>query len=600
MNQAEQAIEAPPIAPSTITRRLAAIAFADVAGFSRLMAIKDVDTVLRWRKLRTEIIEPHMARHGGRIAEIAGDAVLMEFPSVVNAVRWAADVQQAQARTGAIDGASALFLRIAINVDDVIDEDGILQGDGVNIASRIHQAAEPGQIVVTAAVREYVMNRLPLTFHDLGTPPMKNINRLVRVYTVEWTEGVRGDPIAQPYLQWASRPTIAVLPFRTISGTDDESYYGEGITDEIITGLSRNRSLYVIARNSTWRYRERGKDLRQIASELDVRYVLDGSVQRQGTRLRINTELIDIVGNVSIWAQRYEGSTDDLFEFQDRIAGSILSAIEPRVRAIEAARVGDRPTESLDAYHCVLRAMSLLYSFKQESYREAGELLERAIELDPSYAQAYAYLGWWLNFRIGEGWSEDPDADKARALLVSRRAIDLDREDPFALAVAGHILSFVGKNPEEALDLFEEALALNQNSAFAWGLSALSLAYLGRADEALERLQNVWRLSPFDPLNFYFWIVAGIAEFVAGRYNEATVWLRKSRRASPRFIACLRMLAASLAISGDEAGAQTIAQELLAIEPSFRVSTFVSWYPLRRQDDLSRLAKALLAAGLPE
>jgi adenylate cyclase len=600
MNLAEQARETPAIAPSVIKRRLAAIAFADVAGFSRLMALQDVATVLAWRALRTEIMEPHMTRHGGRVAEIAGDAVLMEFPSVVNAVRWAADVQQAQERTRATDGPLALHLRIAINVDDVIDEDGILQGDGVNIASRIHQAAEPGQIVVTSAVRDYVMNRLPLTFHDLGTPPMKNIARMVRVYKVEWTEGARGDPIAQPYLQWASRPTLAVLPFRTISGTDDDSYYGEGITDEIITGLSKNRALYVIARNSTLRYREHDKDLRQIASELDVRYLLDGSVQRQGTRLRINAELTDIVGNISIWAQRYEGSTNDLFEFQDRIAGSILTSIEPRVRAVETARVGDRPTESLDAYHCVLRAMSLLYHFTQESYREAGELLERAIALDPSYAQAYAYLGWWLNFRIGEGWSQNPEADKARALSVSQRAIELDREDPFALAVAGHLLSFLGRNPEDALDLFNEALALNQNSAFAWGLSALTLAYLGRPDEASERLQNVWRLNPFDPLNFYFWIVAGIAEFVAGRHNEAIVWLRKSRRANPRFIACLRMLAASLAISGDEAGAHAIAQELLAMDPSFRVSTFVSWYPLRRPDDLSRLAKALLAAGVPE
>jgi adenylate cyclase len=600
MNQAEQAREASAILPSTIKRRLAAIAFADVAGFSRLIALQDVDTVLRWRTLRTEIMEPHMTRHGGRVAETAGDAVLVEFPSIVNAVRWAADVQQAQERTRTTDGPLALHLRIGINVDDVIDEDGILQGDGVNIASRIHQAAEPGQIVVTGAVRDYVMNRLPLTFHDLGTPPMKNIARLVRVYTVQWTEGVRGDPIAQPYLQWASRPTLAVLPFRTIRGTEDESYYGEGITDEIITGLSRNRSLYVIARNSTLRYRERGKDLRQIATELDVRYVLDGSVQRQGTRLRINTELTDIVGNISIWAQRYEGSTDDLFEFQDRIAASILSSIEPRVRAVETARMGDRPTESLDAYHCVLRAMSLLYFFTEESYREALKLLERAIVIDPSYAQAYAYLGWWLNFRIGDGWSKDPDKDKARALSVSRRAIELDREDPFALAVAGHILSFLGKNPEEGLDLLEEALALNQNLAFAWGLSALTLAYLGRPDEGLERLQNVWRLNPFDPLNFYFWIVAGIAEFVAGRYNEAIVWLRKCRRANPRFLAGLRMLAASLAISGDEAAARAIAQELLAIEPSFRVSAFVSWYPLRRQDDLSRLEKALLAAGLPE
>jgi tetratricopeptide (TPR) repeat protein len=306
------------------------------------------------------------------------------------------------------------------------------------------------------------------------------------------------------------------------------------------------------------------------------------------------------VGNISIWAQRYEGSTGDLFEFQDRIASSILSSIEPRVRAVETARVGDRPTESLDAFHCVLRAMSLLYIFTSESSEEAGELLERAIVLDPSYAQAHAYLAWWLNFRIGEGRSQDRDADRARALIISQRSIELDRDDPFALAVAAHTLSFMGKSPEEALDLFDHALALNQNSAFAWGLSALTLAYLGRADEALERLQNVWRLNPFDPLNFYFWIVAGIAEFVAGRYDEAIVWLRKSRRANPRFAACLRTLAAVLALSGDEAEAELAARQLLAIEPSFGVSAFMSWYPLQRQDDLDRLAKGLRAAGLPE
>jgi TolB-like protein/Tfp pilus assembly protein PilF len=545
-------------------------------------------------------MEPHMVRLGGRVAEMAGDAVLVEFASVVNAVRWAVDVQRAVKGSEGEPDPLAMRLRIGINVEDIIDDDGVLQGDGVNIASRIHQAAEPGQIVITATVRDYVMNRLPVTFRDLGTPPMKNIQRAVRVFAVDWVEGAQGVPVSQPYLQWSSRPTIAVLPFRTLCGTEDDRYFGEGITEDIITGLSRSRSLYVIARNSTLRYRDRTKDLRQIASELDVRYVLDGSVQRQATRLRINAELTDVSANRSIWAQRYEGANDDLFQFQDRIAANILGSLEPRVRAVETARLGDRPTESLDAYDCVLKALSQLYLFTPESFRDAGELLERAIARDVSYAQAHAYLAWWLNFRIGEGSSPDPDADRARALAASERAIELDPEDSLVLAVAAHVLSFIARKPDEALDLFDQSLAINENSAFAWGLNALTFAYLGRADEALERLQNVWRLNPFDPLNFYFWVIAGIAEFVAGRYDEAVIWLRKSKRANPRFSATLRMLASSLALLGDEAGAHSVAQELLAVDPSFRVSTFVSWYPLRREKDRDHLAAGLRAAGLPE
>jgi TolB-like protein/Tfp pilus assembly protein PilF len=393
---------------------------------------------------------------------------------------------------------------------------------------------------------------------------------------------------------------VAILPFRTIGGVIDDSYFGEGITDEIITGLSRNRSLFVIARGSTLRYRDRTKDLRQIAGELEVRYLLDGSVQRRGTHLRINAELIDATANTPIWAQRYDGSTTEVFEFQDRIAGNVLGSLERRVQAAEALSVRDHPTESLDAYHCVLRALPKLYHLTEESHQEAGVLLERAITLDSSYAQAHAYLAWWLNFRLGEAWSPDPAADRARGLSVSQHAIELDRSDAFVVSVAAHMLSFAARRPSEAIELFDHALALNQNSAFAWGLSALTFAYLGRADEALERLQNVWRLTPFDPLDFYFWIIAGIAEFVAGRYSEAASWLRKSRRANPRFRPCLRTLAATLAQSGQRAEARAVAQELLQIEPAFTVSSFIGWYPMQRPDDLDRLAVGLRAAGLPD
>ena len=414
---------------STIDRRLAAVAFADIAGFSRHLASNELETLRRWKAMRREVLEPHTIEQGGRVAEIAGDALLVEFPSVVNAVRWAIDVQRAvQSRQDKADP-SALSLRIGVNVEDLIDDDGVLQGDGVNIAARIHQAAEPGQVVVTAVVRDFVANRLPVTFRDLGTPPLKNIARLTRVFAVDWSESAERGAAQQPYLQWATRPTVAVLPFRSIGGAESDSYFGDGITEDIITGLSRSRSFYVIARTSTLRYRDRGKSLRQIAEELDVRYVLDGSLRRQAKRLRINAELIDVVNNRPIWAERFDGVNDDLFEFQDRIVASIVGSLEPRVRAVEVARVRDRPTESLDAYDCVLKALSQLYLFTDQSYQDTAALLERAIALDPRYAQAYAYKAWRLNFLVGEGRSLDLDADKGQALEASRCAIELDPED---------------------------------------------------------------------------------------------------------------------------------------------------------------------------
>lgn len=585
---------------SKINRRLAAVAFADVASYSRLMSINEIETLRGWKSLREDVLEPHAVQQGGRVVELAGDALLLEFPSAINAVSWAIDVQRAAKSREYTANEFALSLRIGINVDDVVAGDnGSIQSDGVNVAARIHHAADPGQIAVTSVVRDFVINRLPVTFRDLGTPPLKNISRLVHVFSIHWSGTDVTVSVYQPYLQWSTRPTIAVLPFRSLSGAQDDSYFGEGITEDIITGLSRSRSFYVIARTSTLRYRDRDKDLRQIASELDVRYILDGSVRRLAGGLRINAQLNDIVANRSVWAERFDGSNTDLFSFQDQIVARIVGSLASRVQAAEVARIRERPTKSLDAYDCVLIALSQLYQFTDESFDISGQSLERAISIDPYYAQAHAYAAWRLNFWVGEGRSKDPNQDMACALELSQRAIELDPEDAFALAVAGHLLSFFGGKPHEALELFDNALQLDENSAFSWGMSALTKAYLGQAEEALEQLKNTRQLSPFDPLNFYFWIVAGIAEFVAGRYPEAIAWLQKSLRANPRFIACQRMLTASLAQAGKVDEARAMADKLLEAEPWFRVSELLTWYPLARPEDLKRFEDGLRKAGLP-
>ena len=369
--------------PDDLDRRLCAIAFADVAGFSRLLAQHESATLREWKSIRSDILGPHVAQQKGRIAETAGDAVLVEFPSVVNAIRWAVDVQKALRDRNDPPQSGALRLRIGVNVEDIIDDEGVLQGDGVNIASRIHQAAKPGQIVVTSQVKDYVLNRLPVQFQDLGTPPLKNIDRRVHLFAVDWAAPSPPGGLRQPYLQWSTRPTVAVLPFRNIGGTEMDSYFGEGITEEIITRLSQSRVLYVIARTSTLHYRDRTKSIRQIADELDVRYVLDGSVRRWESQLRISAELTDVAANRPVWSERFDGMSDNLFEFQDQIASRIVGALEPRVQAAEVALIRERPTDSLDAYNCVLKAASQLYQFTDESYRVTDELLERALALIP-------------------------------------------------------------------------------------------------------------------------------------------------------------------------------------------------------------------------
>lgn len=585
---------------TTFDRRLIALAFADVAGYSRLMIVDEMGTVTRWEQLRTEVLEPLLNEARGVIVEIRGDSLLIEFASLIDAINWAMNAQRATARKWEKDDPHALRLRIAINVEDVIVEGTLIQGDGVNIAARIHQAAEPGQVVTTGLVRELAGNRASANFVNLGTPKLKNVDRVVHLFAVEPSdEGSSGSKLHHPYLEWSSRPTLGVMPFLALGEAERTNYFSEGITEDIITGLSRSRSLHIIARASMLRYADRDRKAHDIARELGVAYLLDGSVRRHGDRLRITTELVQVAQSRTIWAEHFDGSQADIFDFQDRIVSQLVGALEPRVRAAETERVRNRPTSSLDAYDCVLKAVSQLFQFTDESFRLSGEALDRAIQLDPSYAQAYAYSAWRLIFLTGEERSVDPDADKARASVLAQRAMALDPEDAFSLAIAGHLLGFAEGRPQDALVIFDNALALDENSALAWALSGLALSYCGRPDEAMERYQNAFKLSPFDQLNFSWWGAAGIAQLVAGRYSEAVAWLRRSRLANPRFAATLRMLSAALALQGDQAEARAVAAELLSIAPNFRVRRFIEWYPLQRRDDLVRLEQGLMAAGLP-
>lgn len=585
----------------TFKRRLAAIAFADVAGFSRLMEQDDTRTILKWKTLRKSLLEPKITEHHGQLLQIMGDGLLIEFQSVVDAVLWARDVQRAIAHPPDDEDPDHLVLRIGINVEDVIVDGGNIHGDGVNIAARIQQLASPGETVMTAAVRDYVWNKLGVELTDLGERELKNISRPVRLYRLEQEhEAVLPRRFTQPHLSWNNRPSVAVMPFQNIGGDPKDEYFGEGITEDIIGALAVNRSLLVIARHSTLPYRDRKTDARQVASELGVRYILDGSVRRQAAQLRITVDLIDAGQNRTIWAERYDGSTEDLFAFQDRIAASVASAIEPRLYEVEAARVRSKPTESLDAYDCILRAFPLFHSSDENEFMAAGAFLDRAIALDPAYAQAAAYKGWWFILLMGEWRSKATPQDRTRAVLTAQRALKLDSNDAFVISIAAHVEAFLTNQPENASEMFDRALSINKNSPFAWCLSAVTCCYLSRPEEALDRLRNAWRLSPFDPMKFFFLGVAGLAEFIAGRYDQSLVWLLKSRNENSGHLAAHRNLAACFAHLGRLDEARASAADLMAREPSFRVGDFAQRYPLRRAADLERLLWGLRAAGLPE
>ena len=396
------------------------------------------------------------------------------------------------------------------------------------------------------------------------------------------------------------RPAIAVLPFRNLGADPGDGRFAEGITEDIIDGFARSRSLFVIARHSTLRYRERHVDAKRIAAELGVGYILDGTVRRRAPKIRISASLVDASQDRTIWAEKYDGATVDLVEFQDRIASRIVATIEPRLFEAEIARLRNKPTESFDAYDCVLRASSLLYTFDVHDLKRAGAYLDRAIALDSASARAYAYKAWWYILCINEARSQNPARDTVMAEVAAQRAMALDPTDAFVLAVAAHVEALLRRQPEVAAEMFERSLRLNENSAFAWGLSGATSCYLGRSDDALARLENARRLSPFDPLNFFASSAAGLAEFLDGRYDRAIAWVEKALRQNPRFVASHRTLTTCLWHAGREAEAKAAARNLLALDRKFRVSTFASRYPLRRPGDLNRYVAGLREAGVPE
>jgi adenylate cyclase len=532
--------------------------------------------------------------------------MLVEFVSVVDAVRCAVDIQRGMVeRNAEVAAGKRIQFRIGINVGDIISDDNDIYGDGVNIAARLEALAEPGGICVSRTVHDQVRDKLSFGFEDMGEQSVKNIARPIGVHRVQISEiavpvAVRLATGAAPGPTNSSRPSLAVLPFTNLSGDPEQEYFADGIVEEIITALSHMRWLSVIARNSSFVYKGKNIDIRQAGRELGVRYVLEGSVRKSGNRVRITGQLIDTSTGAHLWADRFDGAMDDIFDLQDQVTAKVVSAIAPKLEQAEIERAKRKPTESLDAYDYFLRGMASLHQWTNESSDEALKLFYRSIELDADFAAAYGMAAWCFVWRKVNGWMGEPAKEVVEAERLARRAVELGPDDALALSGGGYALVFVVHDLDNGPAFIERALLLNPNLSWALHSSGWTKAFLGDPDAAITHLMNAMRLSPLDPLSFRAEGGIAFAHFLAGRYNEAITWAEAALRQRPNYLAALRELAASSALAGRLPEARKAMAHLREIDPAMRVSNVGEWVPLRRPDDLNRLQEGLRTAGLPE
>ena len=546
----------------TATRRLAAILAADVAGYSRLIEADEEGTLGRLKALRADIIDPKIAGHKGRIVKTTGDGMLVEFASVVDAVRCASELQVAMAESNApLPQDHRIEFRIGIHQGDIVVEDGDIFGDGVNIAARLEGLAEPGGICVSARVREDATGRLDLAFEDIGEQSLKNITRPVRVFRVAMGRKL----VPEPPLALPDKPSIVVLPFANLSGDPEQEYFADGMVEEIITALSRIRWLFVIARNSSFTYKGQSVDVRQVGRELGVRYILEGSVRKGGNRVRITAQLIDAASGAHLWADRFDGSLERVFELQDQVAVSVAGIIEPTLQAAEIRRVAERPTNDLTAYDFYLRALPhASFFFAKDRNAQALDLLGGAIERDPGYGPALAAAAWCHAQLDVNGWADDREANRLKGIDLARRALQVAPDDPEVVGPAAFVLGWYGQDIDAAVGLIDRCLDLNPSSARSWYWSAVLRLFVGTPDLAIEHFETSMRLSPRDRFGAPLSGIGGALLF-SRRFEEAAAKLRASLEQHPTFALTYRFLAACYAHMGRLQEAREVVDRLRTI-----------------------------------
>jgi len=597
-----------------VVRRLAVILAADVVGYSRLMGRDENGTLSRLKAHRTERLEPTLARHGGRLVKLTGDGALIEFPSAVDALGAAIEFQQAMAEFNTDQPEeTAIVFRIGLHLGDLIVEGDDLYGDGVNVAARLEAQAPPGGIVISYSVRDAVAGRLKATFDDLGSLALKNIDRPVQGFGVKWEAAdwkveapsaialpIAAPPAADVPLALPDKPSIAVLPFQNMSGDPEQEYFADGLVEDIITALSSFKSLFVIARNSSFTYKGKAVDVKQVGRALGVRYVLEGSVRKAGGKVRITGQLIDSETGAHLWADRFDGPLDDVFELQDRVTTSVVGAIAPKLDQAETERAKRKPVENLDAYDCYLRGRAKLQEDTREALEEALPLFYQAVELDPHFAAPYAEAALYYVTRSVQGWARDGEWEVAETRRLALRASALGGDDALALASAGHALVVVCREYDTGVALIDKALAINPNLAAGWQRRGLVSLWLGQHEAALEQLARSLRLSPLDPRLFLSGSYIGMVHVFRGRYEEALSWITRALAHRPNFAVALRAAAVANAYAGNIEEAQKLVARILQISPTASISHYMSINLYQRPEDIERMVGGLRLAGLPE
>ena len=577
-------------------RRLVVLAAFDILGFSAIVEQDEENALAAWRALR-QAIDPLLATAGGRIFKSLGDGLLVEFSSPIDATRAALEVQAAATLLPTVRGVR-LQLRCAIHMGEVSVEGTDLMGDGVNVVCRLQEHAPVGGVLVSTAVMDLISGRIDAPIEDFGALRLRNISRPVHAYGIGAGKRTQSTPQIDSFQR--RRPSIAVVPFADQTAPEGGSYFSDGLVEGIISSLSCLPELIVISRTSMLRYRGNAPDARQIRSDLGVRYMLTGNVQRDGARVRMSAELADCENGATIWSDRFTAEGHGLFELQDELSARVVATITPQVQEAELKRAMRKRPESMDAYEYVLRGLDLMYRFDGGQFGEAQAMFERAMQLDPTYATAHALAANWHAVRINQGLSPEPAADLREAERLSRLALTMDRFDPQALSLAGHSRSVLFRDFDQAIELFDRAIAANPSSAIAWLRSSATFSYIGETREARRRADIGLRLSPYDAHVFYSYAIVALASYAAGDYADAAQWARRSAALSPRFTANLRFLAASLAASGQIDEARKAGLDLLRVHPTFRAMRFAEGHAFKDPAKRRLFGEHLVTAGLPE